>query len=199
MSTINSVCVYCGSSPGRVESYLEQATILGSELARNGLELVYGGGGAGLMGAVARSALEAGGMVTGIIPQFLIQKERMLDGVNELIVTQNMHERKMSMFERSDAFVALPGGIGTLEELVEISTWSQLGQHTKPIVVVNTGGFWDPLLKLMDHMRTEAFLRPGLDVVLGVVPDAESVVPYLLETAEGKRDKVPLRPVRSRM
>ena len=199
MSTINSVCVYCGSSPGRVPAYMEQASQLGSELAANGIELVYGGGGAGLMGAVARGALAAGGRVTGIIPEFLIQQERMLDGVNELVVTQNMHERKMSMFERSDAFVALPGGIGTLEELVEISTWLQLGQHAKPIVMVNVDGFWDPLLTLLDHMRSEAFLRAGFDFDLGVVSDAASVVPYLMDTAEGRRGKVPRRPVRSTM
>jgi uncharacterized protein (TIGR00730 family) len=199
MTKINSVCVYCGSSPGRISSYAEQAALLGSELAINGIELVYGGGGAGLMGEVARAALAAGGRVTGIIPEFLISKERMLDGVNELIVTQNMHERKMSMFERSDAFVALPGGIGTLEELVEISTWLQLGQHTKPIVLVNVDGFWDPLLTLFDHMRREGFLRAGFDIELGVVADATLVIPHLLDRAEQQRQKVPYRPIRSTM
>ncbi len=173
--------------------------MLGTDLARHGIRLVYGGGGMGLMGEVARAALAEGGEVTGIIPSFLIQKERMLADANDLVVTQNMHERKMTMFERSDAFVALPGGIGTLEELVEISTWFQLGQHTKPIVLVNSEGFWEPLLSLLDHMRREAFIRPGLDVALHVVDGAADVVPYLLSVSTTQREKVPVRPTRERM
>ncbi|MGF7162323.1 hypothetical protein FHS85_003977 [Rhodoligotrophos appendicifer] len=199
MSSIRSVCVYCGSSRGRNPAYAEAARILGEELAASGIGLVYGGGGLGLMGEVAKGSLSGGGRVTGIIPEFLVQKERMLDEVTDLVVTQNMHERKMTMFERSDAFVALPGGIGTLEELVEISTWSQLGQHTKPIVLLNVAGFWAPLLELLRHMREEAFLRPGLDVSFGVVDTPQEVLPYLQAEAERRRETVPLRPVRQIM
>ncbi|WP_137392475.1 TIGR00730 family Rossman fold protein [Rhodoligotrophos defluvii] len=199
MPSIHSVCVYCGSNPGRSPIYTEEARVLGAELARNGIRLVYGGGGMGLMGEVARATLAGGGEVTGIIPSFLIQKERMLAEVNDLVITQNMHERKMTMFERSDAFVALPGGIGTLEELVEISTWFQLGQHSKPIVLVNSAGFWVPLLELVEHMRREGFIRPGLDVALYVVDKAADVVPYLLEVGARQRETVPVRPTRQRM
>lgn len=122
--------------------------------------MVYGGGSLGLMGEVARSVLDNGGHVTGISPEFLASRERMLTDVNELIVTTDMHERKMTMFARASGFVALPGGLGTLEELAEISTWAQLGQH-KPIILCNTGGYWDPLVTLLDHMRAETLSVPG--------------------------------------
>jgi uncharacterized protein (TIGR00730 family) len=145
-------------------------------MAENGIRLVYGGGGLGLMGEVARATLEAGGKVTGIIPEFLVEREHMLKEVTDLLVTADMHERKKLMFERSDAFVALPGGIGTLEELVEQLTWAQLGQHSKPIVVANIAEFWTPFLGLLDHMRTEAFIRRGLDVRFNVVSDAAEIV-----------------------
>jgi uncharacterized protein (TIGR00730 family) len=148
-------------------------------MAAAGIGLVYGGGSLGLMGEVARSVLAADGHVTGIIPAFLSEKERMLRDVNELIVTTDMHERKKLMFERSDAFVALPGGIGTLEELVEQMTWAQLGQHDKPIVVADVEGFWAPLRALLDHMRAEAFIRPGLEVRFTVVGSAGEVVPTI--------------------
>lgn len=122
MTSKINLCVYCGSGPGRNPAYMEAARTVGTALAENNIGLVYGGGSLGLMGETARATIAAGGRVTGIIPQFLVQREQMLTNVNEVIVTQNMHERKMSMFEHSDGFVALPGGIGTLEELVEIST-----------------------------------------------------------------------------
>ena len=140
MNTIRSVCVYCGSSPGRDEVYMKAGHALGRSIAEAGLRLVYGGGTKGIMGAVADGALRAGGKVTGIIPRFLINKEATetaLGRLDELIVTENMHERKHTMFEKSDAFVALPGGIGTVEEIVEIMTWAQLGHHRKPIVFAN--------------------------------------------------------------
>ena len=169
--------MYCGSGAGKSSAYVETARILGKALASEGLELVYGGGSLGLMGEVATSALAHGGRVTGIIPKFLMKKERMLDAVTELVVTEDMHQRKMEMFRRSDAFVALPGGIGTLEELVEQLTWSQLGQHRKPIVLANIGGFWSPFMALLDHMQQEAFTRPGLEVTFNVVERAQDILP----------------------
>jgi uncharacterized protein (TIGR00730 family) len=174
-----NVCVFCGSGPGRNAAYAAAATTLGSSLSQADIGLVYGGGGLGLMGEVARSVLAAGGYVTGIIPEFLRGKERMLQDVDEMIVTANMHQRKQRMFEHSDAFVALPGGIGTLEELVEQMTWAQLGQHDKPIVLANVADFWAPLRGLLDHMRNEAFIRPGLDVRFAIIDRIEDVVPHL--------------------
>jgi len=153
-------------------------------MAEAGIGLVYGGGSLGLMGEIGRSVLKNGGHVTGIIPEFLSDRERMLRDVQELIVTSTMHERKQIMFEKSDAFVALPGGIGTLEELVEQLTWSQLGQHRKPVVLGDIDGFWDPLLSLVSHMRDEAFIREGLEVVLTTVTDANKIVPTVLEMAD---------------
>src|SRR5690606_10075296 len=138
--SIQSVCVYCGSSPGRDETYRDAGRALGRAMARAGLRLIYGGGTRGVMGAVAEGVIEAGGAVTGIIPRFLIRKEAPegeLGYLDELIVTEDMHSRKHAMFERSDAFVALPGGIGTVEEIVEIMTWAQLGRHGKPMVLAN--------------------------------------------------------------
>lgn len=175
-----SVCVYCGSGHGANPAYAESARILGQTLAKSGLGLVYGGGSLGLMGEVARATLEAGGHVTGIIPAFLTEREHMLKDVNDLIVTRDMHERKQLMFDNASAFVALPGGIGTLEELVEQLTWSQLGRHTKPIVVANIANFWTPFLSLLSHMRGETFIRPGLEVGFTVVNDAAEIVPAIL-------------------
>jgi uncharacterized protein (TIGR00730 family) len=183
-----NVCVFCGSGPGRASEYMAAATRLGHDLADGGFGLVYGGGSLGLMGQVARSTMEHGGHVIGIIPTFLTQREEMLEAAQELIVTKDMHERKRLMFERSDAFVALPGGIGTLEELVEQLTWAQLGQHRKPIVLVDIGGFWQPLLALLAHMRSEAFIRPGLEVTFLVAPKAEDVVPMLKAAGLPKRE-----------
>ena len=154
--------------------------MLGRSLAEAGIGLVYGGGSLGLMGEVARATLDAGARATGIIPAFLSEREQMLRDVDELIVTEDMHQRKMLMFQKSDAFVALPGGIGTLEELVEQLTWSQLGQHHKPIIVANIDGFWSPFLRLLEHMRTDAFIRAELEVGFTVVDRAEDIVPAAL-------------------
>lgn len=176
-SPTKRLCVYCGSGPGRTPAYLEAARTLGAAMAEAGYGLVYGGGSLGLMGETARAVIAAGGHVTGIIPQFLVNKERMLTEVNELIVTSNMHERKMTMFERSDGFVALPGGVGTLEELVEITTWAQLDQHRKPIILCNISNYWTPLLTLFDHMRAEQFIREGLEFRIDTVTAAEEVIP----------------------
>lgn len=181
---VNNICVYCGSGPGHNPAYAEAARTLGKTMAEANIGLVYGGGSLGLMGEVARSVLENDGHVTGIIPEFLSKREKMLREAQELIVTGTMHERKQIMFEKSDAFVALPGGIGTLEELVEQLTWSQLGQHRKPVVLGDIDGFWDPLLSLVSHMRDEAFIRDGLEVVLTTVADAEEIVPMVLEMAD---------------
>ncbi len=181
---VESVCVYCGSGNGTSPAYALAARKLGKALAEHNIRLVYGGGSLGLMGEVAKSVLGAGGKVTGIIPEFLGAKEKMLQDVDELIVVDDMHVRKKLMFERSDAFVALPGGIGTLEELVEQLTWSQLGRHTKPIVVANIGGFWQPFLDLLAHMKGETFIRPGLDVHFAVVDNAEKIVPAVLAAAQ---------------
>lgn len=174
-----NVCVYCGSGKGIDPAYAAAAIDLGTALAKHGLGLVYGGGGLGLMGEVARATLEAGGRVTGIIPEFLSGREQMLCDVDELILTSDMHERKQLMFERSDAFVALPGGIGTLEELVEQLTWSQLGRHNKPVIVANIAGFWNPFLDLLSHMRAEAFIRRDLEVRFVVVDRAQAIVPAI--------------------
>lgn len=183
---IATVCVYCGSGPGTNPAYLQAADTLGRDLARAGVGLVYGGGGLGLMGQTARAVLAHGGRVTGIIPQFLSEKERMLKDVQESIVTIDMHERKKLMYERSDAFVALPGGIGTLEELVEQLTWAQLGRHTKPIILANIDKFWDPFLELLAHMRDEAFIRSGLSVRFVTVSRAEDIVPAIMAAASGR-------------
>lgn len=186
MNAIRSVCVYCGSSNGSGATYLGAGRQLGRALAENGLRLVYGGGTRGIMGAVAQGAIEAGGKVTGIIPTFLMNREATetaLHQLDELIVTDDMHQRKHAMFERSDAFVALPGGIGTLEEIVEIMTWGQLGRHRKPIVFGNVGGFWDPMLALLDHMREEGFVHTGHLVRPLVVDDAAAIVPAIRAAA----------------
>ncbi|MER8491047.1 MULTISPECIES: LOG family protein [Mesorhizobium] len=183
MNTIRSVCVYCGSSPGRDEIYVKAGHLLGRSIARAGLRLVYGGGTKGVMGAVAEGALKAGGKVTGIIPRFLINKEATetaLDRLDELSITDNMHERKHKMFEKSDAFVALPGGIGTVEEIVEIMTWAQLGHHRKPIVFGNVNGFWDPMTALLDHMAAEGFIHTAQRVKPLVVNDPEAIVAAIM-------------------
>lgn len=181
---IANVCVYCGSGHGTNPLYTHAAQALGQSLAEADIGLVYGGGGLGLMGEVARATLAAGGRVTGIIPKFLTHKEHMLRDVDKLMITKDMHERKRLMFEHSDAFVALPGGIGTLEELVEQLTWSQLGQHAKPIVVANIAGFWDPFLNLLAHMRDDEFIRNGINVRFIVVDDAKAIVPAILAAAQ---------------
>ena len=183
MSTIKTVCVYCGSGPGTNPSFVESAIALGKSLAENGVGLVYGGGSIGLMGAVAQAVLDHGGHVTGIIPDFLTKRENALTGAQELIVTHDMHERKRLMFERSDAFVALPGGIGTLEELVEQLTWQQLGRHSKPILLANIENFWEPLLELLAHMRSTAFIRPTLPLDVLKAERVEDILPKLRAAA----------------
>jgi uncharacterized protein (TIGR00730 family) len=179
MSEIKSVCVYCGSGFGDDPIFAESAMALGREMAERGVRLVYGGGNVGLMGTIAQSVLDHGGYVTGIIPDFLKSREKLLDDVQETIVVPDMHTRKRLMFEKADAFVALPGGIGTLEELVEQMTWAQLGRHTKPILMLNTKGFWKPLLTLFAHMRDQGFIRPGLELSYLVAERVEDIMPML--------------------
>ena len=179
MNKIRTICVYCGSGPGTNPRFIEAAIALGRALAENGIRLVYGGGSIGLMGAVATSVLDHGGTVTGIIPDFLTSRESALTRVQELIVTPDMHERKRLMFERSDAFVALPGGIGTLEEL----TWQQLGRHAKPVLLANIDGFWEPLLSLLAHMRATEFIRPNLSVDILKAERVEEILPRLRSAA----------------
>ena len=186
MAVIDSVCVYCGSSPGADPVHAEAARILGRAMAEAGVRLVYGGGSVGLMGTVARAVLDAGGNVTGIIPQFLQGRERPFDDLSELIVTDDMHARKWLMFERADAFVALAGGIGTLEELVEQLTWSQLGRHRKPVLLANIAGFWDPLIRLLEEMRREKFIRSDLEVSMLVAKRAEDILPMLNRAVAGR-------------
>jgi len=181
MSLIRTICVYCGSGPGRNPAFLASARKFGEILARNRVRLVYGGGSLGLMGELANAVLDHGGEVTGIIPEFLTGRERKLARAQEVIVTRDMHERKRIMFERADAFVALPGGIGTLEETVEQMTWAQLGRHKKPIILANIEGFWDPLCALLDHMADLAFIRPGLMVEPIVVDRVEDILPRARE------------------
>jgi uncharacterized protein (TIGR00730 family) len=183
MNTIRSVCVYCGSSPGRSAVYMKAGHVLGRSIAGAGLRLVYGGGTKGIMGAVADSAMRAGGKVTGIIPRFLVNREATepaLGKLDELVITEDMHQRKHTMFEKSDAFVALPGGIGTVEEIIEIMTWAQLGHHRKPIVFANIERFWDPMMSLIDHMRAEGFIHTSHLVRPLVIDRAEAVVAALL-------------------
>ena len=184
MSKIKAICVYCGSSPGTDPAFVEAARGFGKILAENGVRLVYGGGSIGLMGALASAVIENGGAATGIIPEFLTAKERPKRLAQEQIVTRDMHERKRTMFDRADAFVALPGGLGTLEELVEQMTWAQLGRHKKPILIANINGFWNPLLALIDHMRGLGLVpAPAHGVDLLVADRIEDILPKLRAAA----------------
>ena len=160
LATVESVCVFCGSSPGADPVYVANAEALGRRLAGAGTTLVYGGASVGTMGAIARAALEAGGRVVGVIPENLDRVELAAEGLTELHRVGSMHERKAMMADLADGFVALPGGLGTLEETAEIATWSQLGLHTKPLGLLNTAGFYDGLLAFLDHATAEGFVRP---------------------------------------
>ncbi len=187
MSAIRNVCVYCGSSPGNDPRFGDAAEAFGRILAAEGIGLVYGGGGNGLMGRIARATLSAGGYVTGIIPSFLVRKEHALTAVQEMLVVEDMHERKRAMFDRADAFVALPGGVGTVEELVEQMTWAQLERHAKPVLIANIAGFWRPLLALFAHMNNQGFIRHGFELRYLVAEKVEDIVPMLRAAAERQR------------
>ena len=185
MGKIRKICVYCGSGPGTDPAYVEAARKFGAILARNGIGLVYGGGTTGMMGEVASSVEANGGQVTGIIPEFLMQREHAHRGEHNLIVTPDMHERKRKMFELADAFVAMPGGVGTLEEIVEQMTWVQLGRHKKPVLLANIKNFWEPLCALLDHMKKLEFIRGDLNFDLLVADTVEHILPMLQRAAEG--------------
>ena len=178
MSIIKRICVYCGSNPGHDPRFVAAARRFGEILATNRIGLVYGGGSTGLMGTVARAVHEHGGEITGIIPEFLKVQERMFLEADEIVVTSDMHERKRMMFERADAFVALPGGIGTLEETVEQLTWAQLGRHRKPILIANIAGFWDSLLAILVHLRTLGFMA-SKELGYLVTANVEDILPLL--------------------
>ncbi len=171
------LCVYCGSGSGQDPCFKAAAVTLGHAMAGAGIGLVYGGGGNGLMGTIAAAVRDRGGHVTGIIPSSLLERENALENIDERHVTDGFHERKMLMFNLSDGFVALPGGVGTLEELVEQLTWARLGHHDKPIFIVNTGGYWDLLLQMFNRMREQLFIRPGLEAPYIVADNVEDVVP----------------------
>lgn len=190
MPEIKSICVYCGSSAGNNPTYREAGLTLGRALAKHKIRLIYGGGSRGIMGAVAEGAMQNGGDVLGIIPKFLIAKEASAASINDLgkvIVTQDMHERKHLMFQHSDAFVTLPGGIGTVEEIVEMMTWAQLGRHKKPMVFANINQFWQPMLALIDHMRNQGFIHTNHQLQPLVIDDVQDIIPAIL--AQNGRDK----------
>ena len=188
-SKIRKICVYCGSSPGIDPAFVESARAFGALLAKNDIGLVFGGGAVGMMGTIAKSVLEHGGQVTGIIPEFLVAREHALRGADNLIVTRDMHERKRKMFEMADAFVAMPGGIGTLEEVVEQITWVQLGRHRKPILLANIKRFWDPLCALIDHMKALEFIRADLSFDLLVADKVDDILPMLKTAAAAVSDE----------
>lgn len=180
-----SICVYCGSRPGHTAAHVAAARDTGTLIGRLGWQLVYGGGRAGLMGEVADATLAAGGRVVGVIPQSLMQRELGHTGLSELHVVQTMHERKRLMAERSDAFLALPGGIGTLEELFEVWTWRQLGYHDKPVGLLNTAGYYDKLLDFVGDMAAEGFVPPAQRDLLQVDSQPEPLLRRLGSLAAG--------------
>ncbi|ESQ76398.1 lysine decarboxylase [Asticcacaulis sp. AC402] len=177
-SDIKSVCVFCGSSFGNDTAYRQAALDLGQVLAGAGLRLVYGGGGVGLMGETARAVHDAGGEVLGIMPQFLRSREILYDDVETRIVT-NMHERKMMMFEESDAFIVLPGGVGTLEEVIELMSWRRLDLHKKPVIFLNVNRFWDPFFILIEHTLTTQFTPANFRNTYQSVDTVEDVLPAI--------------------
>ncbi|MEN3930487.1 TIGR00730 family Rossman fold protein [Microvirga sp. W0021] len=186
MKNPNSICVYCGSSAGNNPEFTQAAQYLGQKMANENIRLVYGGGKLGLMGIIATSVIENGGRVCGIIPEFLRAKEQTFEQAQEIFVVPDMHTRKRMMFERADAFVAMPGGVGTLEELIEMLTWGQLGRHHCPIVLLNINGFWEPLLELFSHMQAQGFIRPNLELSYIVANSAEEVIPKIREAIENR-------------
>lgn len=182
------LCVYCGSSFGADPQYRTMAAAFGAECARRGIGIVYGGGSVGLMGVLADAALTGDGEVIGVIPQAMIDEERGHHGVTELIAVNSMHERKHRMAELADGFVALPGGIGTLEEVIEVFTWLQLGLHLKPVGLLNVRGFYDPLLTLLDHMQKEQFLTTDHRAMLTVAHDP---IVLLDQLAAARHSRIP--------
>ena len=189
MKEKKSICVFCGSSGKVDDAYRQAATQLGTLVGEKGFDLVYGGGHVGLMGLVADAALASGSSVLGVIPKFLQEYEVGHDGLDELIVTDNMHDRKRLMYERSDAFVILPGGLGTLDETFEVLTWTQLGLSAKPVVAANINGFWNPLLALLDHLVSSGFARDENRSILQIADTMEDLF-QMIETASVTRRSV---------
>jgi uncharacterized protein (TIGR00730 family) len=185
MKGIRRLCVYCGSSGAVDARYREAAKELGSRLAAAGIELVYGGGRVGLMGALANAVLSADGAVIGIIPGRLLDAEVAHTGVTELVVVDSMHDRKRLMAEKADAFAILPGGIGTLDEFFEIVSWKQLSMHDKPILLVNIGEYWAPLRTLLDHIVVNGFARPQTRGFVQVVPSVSALMAALSKEPGG--------------
>lgn len=183
MAELKSLCVYCGANAGARPEYADAARALGAAMAKAGVRLVYGGGGVGLMGATARACHDEGGRVLGVMPEFLRSREILYDDV-ETVVVRSMHERKMLMFEQSDAFVVLPGGIGTLEEIVELLSWRRLDLHRKPIVFLNQKGFWDPFFALVEHTIEQKLTPPGFSGSWIAVDRVEDILPALNRMAE---------------
>ena len=175
---IRSVCVFCGSAFGKDPAYKQAAHDLGQILAGADMRLVYGGGGVGLMGEIARSVHEAGGKVLGIMPKFLQNREAIVDGVDTRIVS-NMHERKMMMFEESDAFVVMPGGVGTLEEVIELMSWRRLDLHKKPIIFLNINNYWEPFFRLIEHTMAEQFTPEAFLSTFTSVDSVEDILPAI--------------------
>lgn len=180
MANIRSLCVYCGSSDRGSPAHHDAALRLGGTMAKAGIRLVYGGGRIGMMGRIADAVMESGGEVIGIIPKFLEQVEVGHSGVTQLIVTENMHDRKQKMAEMSDAFLIMPGGLGTLEETFEILTWKQLGLHEKPVIIADIGGYWRHLTNLIDHMIAENYAKPENRALFQVIDNIDGLLPALL-------------------
>lgn len=176
MTTMKSLCVYCGSRTGTKPGFAAAAETLARILAKEGVRLIYGGGGVGLMGVMGRTVMAHGGEAVGIVPGFLRKLEVQQEGLTELIVTETMHERKFLMYDMADAFAVLPGGIGTLEELTELLSWRHLRVHEKPLVIINIDRYWDPLLDLFEHAMSEDFAGPGLKNEFAVVTRVEDVL-----------------------
>lgn len=190
-----SVCVYCGSRPGENLAFAEAAKAVGTWIGRHGGQLVYGGGRSGLMGTVAEATRQAGGRVVGVIPQALVDKELANRACDELHIVQTMHERKAMMAERSDAFIALPGGIGTFEELFEVWTWRQLGYHDKPLGLLNVAGYYDGLVGFLNHSVASGFMGEWQMGLLHASADAEALLRTLVQSAGPDHAPVPLRDV----
>ncbi|WP_343559874.1 TIGR00730 family Rossman fold protein [Kiloniella sp. b19] len=182
MTEINALCVYCGATDSVDPLFLDQAYSFGAQLARNSIALVYGGGRAGSMGRIADGALSGKGHVTGIIPDYLVDKELAHTGIDELVQVDSMHTRKMEMFKRADAFCILPGGLGTLDEFFEIVTWKQLGMHDKPVILLNQNEYWTPMISCLNHMGKTGFIRRSPNEIFHIAQDFDHVM-ELLELA----------------
>ncbi len=189
-SNTNAICVFCGSRSGNSPSFSAQAAKLGTMIAERDIRLVYGGGDIGLMGVVVRAVLVGGGKATGVIPKFLLEYEVGKPDVDEFIPVETMHERKAIMFDRSDAFVVLPGGIGTLDETMEITTWKQLRQHSKPIIIVNIDGCWDSMINLFDSVIDAGFAHSSIKELITVVDSVDDVFEAIANAPEPKEETI---------